>query len=86
MQGSPQQPDLDKLGLHIPIRIRLDPPADVDIPAMRPQREEEMPKRVSIKKHRFEESGYTEDCEGCKRQSSGDVPRTPRQESCRKRI
>ena len=59
MQGSPQLPDPNKFGLHIPIRIRLDPPVDVDLPAMRPQREKEMPKGAYIKKHRFEEFGYT---------------------------
>ena len=67
MQGTPQQLDPSKPGLHIPVRIRMDPPAQVDMPELRPQREEDMPKGAYVKRRRFEEFGYTEDCEGCRR-------------------
>ena len=56
------------------------------MPELRPQREEDMPRGASIKKRRFEEFGYTEDCEGCRRLRSGVVPRRPHHECCRKRI
>ena len=69
-----------------PIRIRLDPPVDIDMPDMRLQREEDMPKGAYVKKHHFEEFGYTEDCEGCRRLRSGVVRRRPHLESCRRRI
>ena len=49
MQGTPQQPDPSKPGLHIPARIRMDPPVQVDVLELRPQREEDMPKRAYIK-------------------------------------
>ena len=48
MQGTPQQPDPSKPGLHIPVRIRMDPPVEVDMPNLRPQREEDMPKETYI--------------------------------------
>ena len=64
----------------------MDPPGDVELFAMRPNREEDMPKGAYTKKHRFEDFGYTEGCEGCRGLRPGVVPRRPRQESCRKRI
>ena len=82
MQGTPQQPDPSKPGLHIPVRIRMDPPVQVE----RPQREEDMPKGAYIKRRHFEKFGYTEDCEGCRRLRSRVMPRRPRLESCRKRL
>ena len=64
MQGTPQQPDPSKTGLHISVRIKMDPPVQVDMLEFRPQREEDMPKGAYIKRRRFEKFGYTEDCEG----------------------
>lgn len=86
MQGAPQQPDPSKPGLRIPVRIRMDPPAEVDMPELRQQREEYTPKWACIKTRRPEESGYTEDCEGCRRLRSGVVPGRPHLECCRGRI
>ena len=54
--------------------------------AMRPQREEDMPKGAYVKEHHFVEFRYTEDCEGRRRLRSDVVLRRPRQESCRTRI
>ena len=84
--GGPQQPDRSKPGLHIPVRIRMDPPVEVDVPELRPQREEDTPRGAYIKQKRFEEFGYTEDCEGCRRLRSGVVPRRPHFECCRRRV
>ena len=53
MQGTLQKPDPNKPGLHIPIRIRLEPPVEVMVPG--PEREEEAPKRPYPKKYHFEE-------------------------------
>ena len=83
MKGTPQQPDPSKPGLHIPVRIRMDPPVEVDMPDLRPQREEDMPKDTYIKKRHFEEFGYTDDCEGCRRLRSGVGSRRPHLESCK---
>ena len=81
MQGTPQEPDPNELGLHIPIRIRLEPPVEVMMPG--PEREEEAPKRPYLKKYHFEEHGYDESCEGCVRLSA-DMPARPHLEACRK--
>ena len=54
MQGSPQQPVPGKLGLHIPIRVRLDPPVYVEPPVKRAAREEEVPKGAYLKIHYFD--------------------------------
>ena len=86
MKGTPQQPDPSKPGLHIPVRIRIDPPVEADMPELRPQREEDMPKGAYTKKRRLEEFAYTEDCEVCRRLRPGVMPRRPHLECCRKRI
>ena len=62
------------------------PPVHVDMPELRPQREEDMPKGAYIKKRCFEQFGFPEDCEGCRRLMPGVTPRRPHLESCRKRI
>lgn len=77
MQGTPQEPDPSKPGLHIPVHIRMDPPGEVDMPELRPQRGKDTLKGAYIKKIHFEEFGYTEDCEGYRRLRSGVVPRRP---------
>ena len=54
MQGTPQQPDPSMPGLHMLVRIRMDPPVEVNVPDLRLQREEDMPKGAYIKKRHFE--------------------------------
>ena len=71
MQGTPQQPDPTKPGLHIPGRIRMEPEVPFIMPGMKPAREEVAPRRTYVMKRRFEKLGYTEDCEGCARLSTG---------------
>ena len=66
MQGTPQQPVPSKPGLHIPVRIRMDPSVEVDMPELRTQRKEDMPKGAYMKKRDFEKFVCTEDCEGCR--------------------
>ena len=83
MQGTPQKPDPNKLGMHIPIRIRLEPPVSMTLPS--PEREEDAPKRAYLKKYHFEEHGYDEACEGCVRLRA-DMPGRPHLEACRRRM
>ena len=66
MKGTPQRPDPTKQGLHTPVQIRLEPEVPFDMPAMKPARDEEGPRRPYIMKRHFVEYGYTEGCEGCK--------------------
>ena len=85
MQGTPQRPDPTKPGLHIPVRIRLEPEVPFDMPLMRPARDEAGPRRTYVMKRHFVEHGYTEGCEGCSRMSAGMKGR-PHTDGCRKRM
>ena len=71
MTGTPQQPDPSKAGSYIPIRVgvTLGPPAE--LPEMRPPRKEEAPRRTYLKPEDFGDSGYTANCEGCRRMNAG---------------
>ena len=53
------------------------------MPEMRAARDEEAPRRPYLKKGHFQEHGYTEDCEGCARLSSGMTKSAPHTEECR---
>ena len=71
MKGTPQRPDPDKPGLHIPLRIGVEPEVPFVMPVMRPARDEDGPRRAYVTKRHYEEHGYTEGCEGCARLSAG---------------
>ena len=86
MQVAPHQPDANKPGVHILVRVRINPPVHVEMLGLRPQRGDDMPKGAYIKRRRFEMFGFTDDCEGCCRLRPGVMPRRPHLESCRKRI
>ncbi len=84
-KGAPQRPDPSKPGLHIPVRIRVEPEVPFEMPAMRPARNEEAPRRAYVMKRHYVEHGYTEGCEGCSRLSAGMRPR-PHSNACRERM
>ena len=46
MKRTPQRPNPNKPGLHIPIQIRLEPEVPVDMTAMKNDKEEEAPGRT----------------------------------------
>ena len=85
MKGTPQQPNPNKPGLHIPIQIRLEAEVPFEMPDLRQARDEDAPKRSYLKRYHFNEHGYTVDCEGCARLSAGMASR-PHAEACRKRM
>ena len=85
MKGTPQRPDPSKPGLHIPVRIRVEAEDPFEMPAMRPARNEDAPRRAYVMKRHYEEHGYTEGCEGCIRLSAGMRPR-PHSNACRERM
>ena len=85
MKGAPQRPSPNKLGLSIPVRIRLEPEVPVHMPDPRPARKEEAPRKSYIMKRHYEEHGYTEGCDGCGRLSAGMEPRAL-SDKCRKRM
>ena len=66
-------------------RIRGEPEAPFEMPAMRPARGEEAPRRAHVMKRHCEKHGYTEGCEGCGRLSAGMKPR-PHSNACRERM
>ena len=67
MKGTPQRPNPNKPGLYIPVQIRLEPEVPFHMPAMKPARSEEGPRRPYLVKRHFDEFGYTVVCEGCAR-------------------
>ena len=85
MKGTPQRPDPTKPGLHIPVRIRMEPEVPFSMPGMKPAREEEAPRRTYVMKRHFEKFGYTQDCEWCARLSTGMKSR-PHTGKCRARM
>ena len=85
MKGTPQRPDPGKPGLHIPVRIRVEPEVPFEMPAMRPARNEDAPRRAYVMKRHYDEHGYTEGCEGCSRLSAKMKPR-PHSNACRERM
>ena len=85
MQGAPQRPDPTKPGLSIPVRIRMEPEVSVEMPMLRPAREEVGPRKAYILTRHFEQHGYSEGCEGCGRLSAGMKGR-PHSDACRKRM
>ena len=85
MKGTPERPDPTRPGIHIPVRIRLEPEMPFDMPVLRPARDEEGPRRLYLRKKDFKEFGFTEECDGCARLSSGMMPR-PHTSKCRKRM
>ena len=85
MKCTPQRPDPGKLGLHIPVRIRVEPEVPFDMPALRPARNEEAPRRAYVMKRHYEEHGYTEGCEGCSRLAAKMKP-SPHSNACRERM
>ena len=85
MRGTPQRPDPSKPGLHIPVRIRMDPAVTIQMPEARPARKEEGPRSAYLSKEDFKRYGFTEGCGGCSRKAAGMAAR-PHSSKCRNRI
>ena len=85
MKGTPQRPNPNKPGLHIPIQIRMEPEVPIDMSGMANDKEGEVPRRTYLKKYHFEKHGCTAQCDGCSRLDAGMAAR-PHNEECRKRM
>ena len=85
MRGTPQRPDPSKPGLHIPVRIRLEPEVLAEMPETRPARKEEGPRAAYMSKEDFKNFVFTEGCEGCSRMAAKMAPR-PHSSKCRERM
>ncbi len=87
LKGTPQQPDPNKPGTSVPIRISFDeaPDRGQAIPAA-PVRREDVPRRVKITEAMLRKYGYTEGCQGCSFRRAGLSEQRAHSEACRTRI
>lgn len=88
MRETPKRPVPDAAGADIPIRVNVapdDPLAEVE--RMRKSRATETSGRsVYLKKEDFEQFGYTDGCEGCRRMRSGGLRHKNHTPACRRRM
>ena len=63
----------------------MEPEVPFEMPAMRPARNEDAPRRAYVMKRHYDEHGYTEGCEGCSRLSAKMKSR-PHSNACRERM
>ena len=85
IRGTPSQPDPNKPGLYIPVRVRFDPVL-ADIPVEQVQETEVRTRRERITKRTLNKYGYTAGCDGCLYKDAGLNESKHHTEACRKRI
>ena len=99
MQGTPQQPNPLKMGLHIPTRLQSDialgggadgiaaeGDGGEDIPRDEDQMPDPLVRRTPIAHKEIEKYGLTPGCEGCDAKARGEVTRRGHTNKCRNRI
>ena len=86
IQGTPARPNPKMPGNDIPVHILLPEPATEGPPDPEPARAEDGPRRAYLKKKDFERYGYTENCEGCRRQRVGGMGARAHTQECRSRV
>ena len=91
MKGTPRQPDPEKPGGDIPVRVSFEKMDEQqDVPEVAPMRKGIDARRFRINPEMLKKHGYTIGCEGCQFQKSGlkDALRRGRahKEECRKRL
>ena len=84
LQGTPQKPNPNKPGDHIPIRIRME-----EAVKLKPEEENTGRKEVNVRRFRItipmlNKYGYTEGCEGCRFKQAGLDNGRVHAEACRK--
>ena len=85
MKGTPSQPDPNKPGLTIPVRVRFDPIA-ADIPVEELGDHEVVSRRERITPKTLETYRYTKGCDGCLYKRAGLGESKNHSEACRRRI
>ena len=85
IKGTPSQPDPNKPGLHIPLRVRFDPIV-VGVEAEEVVDREAASRRERITHKTLEKYGYTEGCDGCTHKRAGLGETKNHSEACRARI
>ena len=87
MKGTPAQPNPNKMGLNVPIRVTFDPtPPEFVEPQVQQRRVGGMPRQMPIHHWMLKKYGYTEDCKGCEQRRSGLGTRLPHNQPCRRRL
>lgn len=84
IRGTPQQPDPNKPGMSIPIRINFDPPIREPADEAQEARKDKSTRRMRITNEMLQEFGYTDGCEGCRRKKAKMTEQRPHSEMCRK--
>ena len=86
MKGTPQQPNPNRPGTAIPIKINFDEIPGHDNIMIQPARAEEGPRSMFIKGWMLEKYGYTGDCKGCEYKRAGMEAQGPHTRACRTRV
>ena len=86
MKGTPQKPDPNRPGDHVPISIRLE-----EAVQLKPEEEDIINKGVHLRRFRItipmlNKYGYTEECEGCRFKQAGLNNSRAHSERCRRRL
>ena len=87
LQGTPQQPNPNRPGPAIPIRVNFDTPlADVPEPTAVPDSSRRRIRRMRITQEVLSRYGFTEGCEGCRYKQAVFTESRNHSEACRTRL
>jgi hypothetical protein len=87
MKGTPSQPNPLKPGLSVPIAVNVENEnAEAELDELAGRREEMNARRTYPKARDFEAHGYTNGCEGCRRQQAGGMKPRGHNDKCRERM
>ena len=85
MKGTPEQPDPNRQGDRIPIRITFDEASRREVVPTTQEAETEI-RRFRITIPMLEKYGFTDDCEGCRFKRAGMSESRAHSERCRQRL
>ena len=86
MKGTPQQPNPNKPGTMIPIKINFDEMPKHENINLQPARTEDGPRSMFIQGWELKQYGYTEGCKGCEHKRAGMESQRPHTQACRTRM
>ena len=86
LQGIPQQPDPNRPGLAIPIKVNFDPPVVASPILVEPEGKHRQIRRMRFTQRILDKYGYSDNCEGCRYKQAGFGESRNHDEACRTRI